>query len=218
MDIKYANLPKAVRIRPPALHKNFAVIRDTNDVLDYDKYMNEEILVVGKIKNLDGKNKLELYNDSVKRDRETFRLIKDLKIIPKKERDLKRVKKKLEKIYKKKHTDFIKEEEKEFAPDGPGYLRALTRFTQRNKSKSRAKSLPLLSIKEVINNTYPKSAPAIILKKTPKSKSKRSKSKKSKSKRSKSKKFKSKKYKLKIVDKLSPRSKSPRTKSPRTKS
>ena len=188
IHIKYGNLPKAMRISYMQANKNFALIPNTGDILDYDKYLNKEIYVVGKLENRNGNNHISLHNPR-KRSKETLRLIRDLKFISKKEHDLKRLKEKLKDIYTKKHKDFIKEEEKEFAPDGPGYSRALKRFTQRAKSKSRARSLPL-SIKKISINTHPKSAPSVVIKKTPKSKSPS----KSPSK--------SKKYKLKIVDKF----------------
>lgn len=97
-------------------NKTYALDQDTNELYDYNLLMKGTLKNVGKLNLETNKKSIEFYNknsmDSIKQS----------------------VRKKLDAINKKKYNEF---NEKEYEPGGPGYMRALERFTTTQQTMSK---------------------------------------------------------------------------------
>ena len=97
-------------------NKTYALDQNTNELYDYNLLMKGTLKNVGKLNLETNKKSIEFYNknsmDSIKQS----------------------VRKNLDAINKKKYNEF---NEKEYEPGGPGYMRALERFTTTQQSMSK---------------------------------------------------------------------------------
>ena len=97
-------------------NKTYALDQDTNELYDYNLLMKGTLKNVGKLNLEKNKKSIYFYNkdsiDSIKQS----------------------VRKNLDAINKKKYNEF---NEKEYEPGGPGYMRALERFTTTQQSMSK---------------------------------------------------------------------------------
>jgi len=96
--------------------KTYALDQDTNELYDYNLVMKGTLKNVGKLNLEKNKKSIDFYNkdsmDSIKQS----------------------VRRNLDAINKKKLSEF---NEKEYQPGGPGYMRALERFTSNQQSMSK---------------------------------------------------------------------------------
>lgn len=97
-------------------NKTYALDKDTNELYDYDLLMKGILKNIGKVNLEKSKKSIEFYNkNSMDGIRQSL-------------------KKKLDAINKKKYSEF---NEKEYQPGGPGYMRALERFTTNKQTMSK---------------------------------------------------------------------------------